>query len=221
MESVTSLQAQLSNFNESLPVPFKFSESNIHNNFDTSEGPAFIMLSTWYFQLHIDLYRFSVPGLREEANSELSRQLPKAFILKSQKQAVGYAVTLARFWEKLQRRVSHRAPGIDLLVTADHNLAICIVQSSKVLLAARQHRLYTDLQEHSTAPLCRNKPVDDEGLAALIQSNLEMLDPISAYLPRINILVWHTVAVALSSVEANTFTGTGSQNYCRQFPTQA
>lgn len=189
MESVTSLQAQLTNFNENLPVQFKFSESNIHNTFGTAEGPAYTMLFTWYFQLHIDLYRFSVPGLREEANSELSRQLPKEFLLKSQKQAVGYAVTLARFWEKLQRLVSHRPPGIDRLVTADHNLAICIIQSSKVLLAARQHHLYTDVQEHSTAPLCRSKPVDDAALSLLIQSNLDMLGPISAYLPRILTLV--------------------------------
>ncbi len=32
---------------------------------------AFFMLHTWMFQVHIDLYRFALPGIREQATAEL------------------------------------------------------------------------------------------------------------------------------------------------------
>jgi hypothetical protein len=130
-----------------------------------------------------------VPGLREEANSGLLSRLPHEFIRKSQKQAVAYAVSLARFWQMLQRLVADKSPGVDRLFTADHNLAVIVIQSTKILLAARQHHLYSDLGEHSTAPLCRNESIDDGTLAALIESNLEVLAPLASFLPRVKEIV--------------------------------
>lgn len=185
MKMVNGLQMQLNSFNEAIPEQFKFSEANVHRNFKTTESAGYIMLHTLYWQLHIDLYRFSVPGIREEANHELTRQLPKDFLLKSQKQAVGYAVSLARFWHMLQDFVADKAPGTERLLTADHTMAVCVNFCTKLLLAARQHQLYHDLQENSSAPLLMCAPVTDEVLGLLIESNMNMLRPYVSLMPRL------------------------------------
>lgn len=57
-----------------------------------------------------------------------------------------------------------------------------IIQSTKVLLAARQHHLYSDLQD-SPAPFINQEPVTDETLAALIQSNMRLFDQYSMFIP--------------------------------------
>lgn len=62
--------------------------------------------------------------------------------------------------------------------------AIYVIQPTKILLAARQHHLFDDLED-STAPLVRQEPVDDAALAALIQSNMQLIPPFARFFPRI------------------------------------
>lgn len=183
---VNGLQNQLISFGQSLPEDLKLSDASIKNYINSNECASFVMLHTMFWLLHVDLYRFSIPGIREEATPELSRQLPQEFVLKSQKQAVGYAVSLARFWRTLQGHVAKRPPGdgTEKLVSVDQSLAIYVTQTTKVLLAARKHQLYSDLEE-STAPLVRQELVDDAALEALIESNMEMYAPFAYFFPRI------------------------------------
>lgn len=187
---VNGLQNQLIGFSQSLPEDLRLSDANIKSYVNSVECSSFVMLHTIFWLLHVDLYRFSIPGIREEATPELSRQLPQEFVLKSQKQAVGYAVSLARFWRTLQDLVAKRPPGdgTERLVSVDLGLAIYVTQSTKILLAARKHQLFNSLED-STAPLVRQEPVDDAALEALIESNMQMYTPFSYFFPRINEIV--------------------------------
>lgn len=187
---VSGLQNQLIGFSQSLPEDLKLSDASINHYINSAECASFVMLHTMFWLLHVDLYRFSIPGIREEATPELSRQLPQEFVLKSQKQAVGYAVSLARFWRTLQGHVAKRPPGdgTEKFVSVDQSLAIYVTQSTKILLAARKHQLYSDLED-STAPLVRQEPVDDAALEALIESNIHMYEPFTYFFPRINEIV--------------------------------
>lgn len=187
---VNGLQNQLIGFSQSLPEDLKLSDANIRTYVHSADCASFVMLHTIFWLLHVDLYRFSIPGIREEAIPELSRQLPQEFVLKSQKQAVGYAVSLARFWRTLQGHVATRpqGDGTERLVSVDQSLAIYVTQSTKILLAARQHQLYSDLED-STAPLVRQEPIDDAALQALIESNMHMYAPFAYFFPRINEIV--------------------------------
>lgn len=60
---------------------------------------------------------------------------------------------------------------------------VSVIQCTKVLLAARKHRLYTHLGEGSSAPLVRQEPVTDESLAALIQANMTCFDAVEKFHP--------------------------------------
>lgn len=183
---VCGLQNQLTSFNQSLSEDLKLNDANTNRFLNSPDGPSFIMLHSLFWILHVDLYRFTIPGIREEANPELSRQLPRDFVLKSQRQAVGYAVSLARFWRTLQGIVAERPPGdgTERLLTVDQMFAIHVIQPTKILLAARQHHLFDNLED-STAPLVRQEPVDDAALAALVESNMQLIPPFARFFPRI------------------------------------
>ncbi|KAI3397672.1 hypothetical protein diail_10441 [Diaporthe ilicicola] len=183
---VNGLQNQLISFSQSIHEDLRLTDANIKRFLNSPEGPSFIMLHSLFWLLHVDLYRFTIPGIREEANPELSRQLPRDFVLKSQRQAVGYAVSLARFWRTLQGIVAQRPPGdgTERLLTVDQMFAIYVIQPTKILLAARQHHLFDDLED-STAPLVRQEPVDDAALAALVESNMQLIPPFARFFPRI------------------------------------
>lgn len=183
---VNGLQNQLISFSQSLSEDLKLNDANTNRFLKSADGPSFIMLHSLFWILHVDLYRFTIPGIREEANPELSRQLPRDFVLKSQRQAVGYAVSLARFWRTLQSIVAKRPPGdgTERLLTVDQMFAIHVIQPTKILLAARQHHLFDGLED-STAPLVRQEPVDDAALAALVESNMQLIPPFARFFPRI------------------------------------
>lgn len=186
IQLVNDLQNKLISFSQSLSEDLKLNDANTKRFLDLPEGPSFIMLHSLFWILHVDLYRFTIPGIREEANPELSRQLPRDFVLKSQRQAVGYAVSLARFWRTLQDMVAKRLPGdgTERLLTVDQMFAIHVIQPTKILLAARQHHLFDNLED-STAPLVRQEPVNDAVLAALVDSNMQLIPPFARFFPRI------------------------------------
>ncbi|KAG8165686.1 hypothetical protein KVR01_004238 [Diaporthe batatas] len=186
MSLVNRLQSQLVVFRTTLPEEFLLTDANINRFLNSPWGPSFIMLHTLSHVLHIDLYRFTVPGIREAASPDLLEELPNDFVYKSQRQAVGYAVSLARFLRVLQLIVARRPPGTSTeeLLTVDEMFAIYVVQPTKILLAARRHRLFNDL-ESSTAPLARPEAVDDAALAALVQSNMQLISRFARFFPRV------------------------------------
>ncbi|KAH8782789.1 hypothetical protein F5883DRAFT_403687 [Diaporthe sp. PMI_573] len=198
---VNNLQNQLTSFKATISEELTLTDANITHFLSSSEGPSFIMLHSLFWILHVDLYRFTIPGIREEANPELTEKLPRDFVHKSQRQAVGYAVSLARFWRKLRGIVASRPPGngTEKLLTVDQMFAIYVIQPTKILLAARQHRLFDNLED-STAPLVRQEPVDDAALAALVESNMQLIPPFARFFPRIMDIVSPAVSFLYTPV---------------------
>lgn len=128
LEAINQLQIRLFKFHQSLPECLKVSDSKFGQWAASSDCASFVMMYTIYCELHIDLYRFSIPGLREEADPEIARQLPRDFVEKSQIQAVGYAVSLSRFWRSMQEHVDRRPAddGTEKLLTSDTTLVCCL-----------------------------------------------------------------------------------------------
>lgn len=180
---ITNLQKVLCNFNTNMPKYFKISDESLERWVNLPESGSFIMLWTTFWGLYIELYLFSIPGL--EANPELTRQMPITFVVKSQKQAVAYAISLSQFWRSVQGIVAKRpiVDGTERLYTIDQTLILNIIRSTKVLLAAREHRLFDGVQEDSTAPLIPQGPINDEFLEALIQSNMGLFEQFEYYYP--------------------------------------
>lgn len=183
---INGLQKILCSFNTSLPSQLKVSDVSIEKWVNLPESGSFIMLWTNFWGLYIELYLFSIPGLREEAHPELTRKLPANFVIKSQKQAVAYAISLSQFWRSVQDIVAKRrvVDGTERLYTVDQTLIINIIRSTKVLLAAREHKsLINGVQEDSTAPLIPQGSLTDEFLEGLIKSNMGLFEQFEHYYP--------------------------------------
>lgn len=81
-----------------------------------------------------------------------------------------------------------------------------IIQSTKVLLAARQHHLYSDLQD-SPAPFINQEPVTEETLAALVRSNMKLFDQYSIFIPAtVELQVSHATALSRDLSKFHTHT---------------
>jgi hypothetical protein len=189
MEDINRLQSELARFGSSLPEELKLSNHSIANFMHSSDRPGFVMLHTWLCQLYVELYRFALPGMQCQVARDIVRSLPKEFVIKSQKQAVAHALSLARFWETVQQQ----SPGIndtgELVVSGDYMITPSIAQCSKVLLIALKYNLYTDLSEHSTAPLWRNEPASEASIRAIIEKNVQLLEPWTKIIPGTNAMV--------------------------------
>jgi len=160
----------------------KLTDQNIMQWIPSKERQVFVLIHGLLCTAHIDLYRFSLPGIRERGTPDLLKKLPHDFIVKSQKQAIAHAITLARFWETVhgQMKVLHRDR---IVLVGDYNIAPLIQQCAKVLMTAKQHKLYRDLTSHSTAPLWRNELADGASIRRLIDSCLQVLQPWSKVIP--------------------------------------
>ena len=189
MEDINRLQGQLNIVKDSLPDNLQVSDVSLRYYCGHPEWPAFIMLHTWIFQLHLDLYRFALPGIREQAHSELFRALPQGFLINAQYQAIAFAIVLSRFWESSLSLMRSLSPSQEQLLTADHVLPPCIIQSTKILLLARQYSMFFDLRACSTVPAFRDEPADDTHLERLVKSNMALLDSLVDVMPKVKIMV--------------------------------
>ncbi len=184
VEDVRRLQIRLTSFRETLPATYEMTQRNMRQLCCTDEWVGFVILHSWICQLHIDLYSFALPEIKENTNSELLHGLPAGFLRKARGQAVGWAVNYSQLWESLQTLLEEQPRARAPLVAASPWIGACTVQSSKVLLLSKKYGLYSHLREHTSAPLRSGGTVDDTMHNALIQSNLSSLDNISHLLPR-------------------------------------
>lgn len=193
MEDVNNLQQELARFTAALPDWMKLNDQNIATHMATQHNKTgFIMVHTWISQLHIDLYRFSLPGIREQANPNLLRKLPKEFIAKSQKQVVAHALNLARFWDSIRAEIIRQTGISHPLISGDYMMSSIVAQVAKVLIKAQQYQLYHDLNVHTTAPLWRNEEANDATVRALIDSSVLMIEPWLHILPSVRPTVCRT-----------------------------
>lgn len=188
MSTITNFQTTLNRFNESLPDRLKLSEVNVEAHLNSRERPSYIMLHTWVCLTHIDLYRFSMPSLKDQTIPESPYSIPYEFLRRCQNQVVAYACSLAQFWiYSLEMIQSHKATVVSKgLVTIDWMIGACVVDVTTILLTARKHPvLYRNLRDGSSAQLCRSREVDDSFLATMISGMINVLDVAKPYLPRI------------------------------------
>ncbi len=188
IEDISRLQRRLDLVKESLPESTGLSDSNIRRHCGLASWAAFIMLHTWIFQLHLDLYRFALPGIREQATTDLLRLLPVPFLATARSQAVGFAVVLSRFWQT-SSAVQSSVNGAPGLLAADHVFPACVIQSTKILLIAKQNRIFFDLRAHSTVPLFRSEAFDDAAIEGLVESNMAILEPYYKVMPKVEKMV--------------------------------
>lgn len=184
MEDIRKLQLELSRLNSSLPGNLRLSDQNIVHWLRSPEHPAFVTLHSQYCAAHIDLYRFSLPGLHEGGTLNILKKLPRDFVLKSQKQAIAHAITLARFWEAVYKEMQ-AISGVRTALLGDYTIAESVQLCIDVLMTARRHNLYRDLSTHSTAPLWRNEPVNDGSIRILINACIQALEPWSQVIPSV------------------------------------
>jgi hypothetical protein len=189
MADIQKLQAKLNTIKEALPDHVQVREANIQRFYGTPEWSTYFTIHTWMFQLHLDLYRFCLPGIREQASNDLLRALPPDFLAKCRCQAIAFAITLARFWESCRREMARHPQSRHSIITADYTLGVCAIQCTKILLIARQYRMFFDLQAHSTVPPFRNEVVDDAVLAGLIDSNTTLMDHLQIFMTKIRAMV--------------------------------
>lgn len=121
-EQVHKYQSLLIQFNDNLPAGLELAHQvKINNWLRSPQCATFFILHSAFWELHMDLHRFSIPGLREEMNPGLEQQLPREFVQQSRREAVGYAVCLARFWECVQKMAFSKPylDGTEWLVKVD------------------------------------------------------------------------------------------------------
>lgn len=192
MQHVNQYQTALYRFTDSLPEHLKLSVSNVDAHIHRPNRPSYTMLHTWYCQTHIELYSFSLHALKQSTSPdsvpwEFFLRSQRDFLLRSQQQAVSYAICLAQTWEYCLQNVQ-RTPSATLrhgLVTVDWMIGACAVDVVEVLLAARKYRLYNNLKSNTSAQMCYLKPIDDDLLASLIASIVKLVGDLAAYLPRV------------------------------------
>ncbi|KAI5465538.1 hypothetical protein BGZ63DRAFT_107242 [Mariannaea sp. PMI_226] len=183
MSSINAFQNELSYINASLPECLRLNHRNIDHAMSSEYSTGYVFIHTCLASIHMDLYSFCLPGLREQVSPELLRKLPREFIAKSQKQAVAHALTLARLCDTLQRRIDSGAAGSMKLVGCS-SMVKFTTQCLRFLLTAMQHGLYQDLADHTTAPLWRNEPADEVHIRELIGSLLKISKQWCQIIPR-------------------------------------
>jgi hypothetical protein len=174
MAEINDLQNELSRICASVPDKLMLTDQSIARYMASPERYGYIFLHSHIAASHLDLYRFALPGTKENSTPSILRKLPGEFLAKSQKQAVAYAISLARFCNAVQDAYD-KLPAMDGLglagdCTVSHMTTHCL----RVLLIALEHDLYQDLTEHTTAPLWRNEPASAAHIRDLIDGMLRM-----------------------------------------------
>lgn len=121
-DRVHKYQSLLVQFSDSIPAGLELAHQvNINNWLRSPQCASFFILHSAFWKLHMDLHRFSIPGLRDEISPNLEQQLSQDFVQRSRREAVGYAVCLARFWECVQKMAFSKPylDGTEWLVKVD------------------------------------------------------------------------------------------------------
>lgn len=189
MADINTLQNELSRFNASLPEEYKLGDQNIARHVASEERVGYVFLHTHLGAAHIDLYRTSLPGLQEQIPVNVVRKLPREFMVKSQKQTVAHALSLARFCEVIQYHIDQLPEHNQMRTAGDPTIVNISTQCLRVLLTALQNNLYQDLADHTTAPLWRSEAADEAHIRRLVDSLLRVIEPWCKILPKAQQLV--------------------------------
>lgn len=170
---VLDLEQKLSDFEQKLPPNLKFVDRNLYNHASTSERITFIMIQSWWYECHCNLYRFSIPGFRE--SKYLSSQ-NEAFALRCRRQLVHWAIAQSSFWRSVAQ--------MEQIFVSDPHVVVLVYSNTKVLLAARK---FQDLIMDEG-----KRDLDVDEVTTLLTSNVSFMDKLAKKVP------WVSAAVSIS-----------------------
>ena len=167
IQQVFALRQQLSDFEQRLPSNLKFVSRNLYLHANTSQRITFIMLQSWWYECHCNLYRFSLPGFRESI--DLTSQ-NAAFAHHCRQQVLESALAQSSFWQSIAK-MGH-------ILVSDPNIVVLVYSNTKTLLAARK------LRGILTSEQC-NSSLDKSEISTLLASNVSFLDELAKRFPRV------------------------------------
>ncbi|KAH0490547.1 hypothetical protein TgHK011_002011 [Trichoderma gracile] len=175
MEDIAGLQSELTRFHISIHDDLRLTEQSMARYAASDQWRGYCFFHTHMAVSHIDLYRFSLPGPRNQASIEILRKLPPDFIARSQRQAVAHALSLARFLDAIKIETDRMPnPGTPKLV-GDYSVAHMSTQCIRVLLIALQYSLYENMSD-TTAPVWRGSETSEAQIRSLIESIMEITE---------------------------------------------
>lgn len=155
----------------SLPEEYKLTDPVVEHIMTTEERNGYIYLHSHIGISHVDLYRFSLPGVHGTA-PDLLQRLPREFVLSSQKQAVAHSISVATFCDVVRREHEKHPSLLPIPLTGDYSITHMCTQAIRVLVVALCHDLYHDLAGKTTSPPWR-------GINALVVTEADVRDMIN------------------------------------------
>ncbi|TFA99478.1 hypothetical protein CCMA1212_008830 [Trichoderma ghanense] len=175
MEDIAALQSELTRFHISIHDDLRLTDQSMARYAASDQWRGYCFFHTHMAVSHVDLYRFSLPGPRNQASIDILRKLPPDFIARSQKQAVAHALSLARFLDAIKIETDRMPnPGNPKLV-GDYSVAHMSTQCIRVLLIALQYNLYENMGD-TTAPVWRGSETSEAQIRSLIESIMEITE---------------------------------------------
>ncbi|KAK0762990.1 hypothetical protein N5P37_003973 [Trichoderma harzianum] len=175
MKDIAALQSELTGFHVSIHDELRLTDQSMSRYAASDQWRGYCFFHTHMAVSHIDLYRFSLPGPRNQSSIEILRKLPPDFIARCQKQAVAHAMSLARFLEAIKIETDRMPnPGTPKLV-GDYSVAHMSTQCIRVLLIALQYNLYENLMD-TTAPVWRGAETSEGRIKSLIGTIMEITE---------------------------------------------
>ncbi|TIC89785.1 putative transcriptional regulatory protein [Colletotrichum higginsianum] len=129
VECITLLKGlvgELDALRRSLPPQFTFDKKNLFLRAYTPQRTPYVMFHTWWHQCQCDMYRFTIPGLREGLPLEELRCLPADFVAYCRNQCLEHALAVANIMATVTEM------GRDIFIT-DPALVMCTFHSARVI----------------------------------------------------------------------------------------
>lgn len=179
MSEIQSLQHELGRFHLSLPAEYKLTDQVVEHIIGTEQRNGYIYLHSHIGVSHVDLYRFSLPGVHGTA-PDLLQRLPREFVQQSQKQAVAHSISVAVFCDAIRREYEKHPSLLPIRLTGDYSITHMCTQAIRVLVVAMCHNLYHDLAGNTTSPPWRginSRVVTEADMREMIDNLFKVMEP--------------------------------------------
>ncbi|KAJ0161687.1 putative transcriptional regulatory protein PB1A11.04c [Colletotrichum tanaceti] len=120
------LVGELESLRRSLPPQFTWDKKNLFLRAYTPQRTPFVMFHTWWHQCQCDMYRFTIPGLREGLPLDELRCLPADLVAYCRAQCLEHALAVADIMATVTEM------GRDIFIT-DPALVMCTFHSARVI----------------------------------------------------------------------------------------
>jgi hypothetical protein len=95
------LQNELDTFYQGLPQDLALTKDQLLLMAHSSDACAYIILHVMWYQSHLDLYRFLVPGIRESVSRDAFERTPTEYIDFCQSVCIAFSAKLCKLWSQI------------------------------------------------------------------------------------------------------------------------